>query len=168
MKSYRWDPKKRSYIVSEVEDPPQDWHFILEYFMIMILVSLITALFVGVHEGVDVMKNNIILEEEEKEVKEWAIVELMGKVRVAGLISEEQRFGVTFCRIDIPNGGGDFVTQYCSGSSIYRITPTTEEIARSVARANFVQPAHRWELPQYRHDVESLPDCDTWEEEMEC
>ena len=66
------------------------------------------------------------------EFKQWCIVELMGHVRVAGMVSEEQRFGSTVGRIDIPQGD-TWVTQYFGGTSIYRVTPTTEEIARQIA-----------------------------------
>jgi hypothetical protein len=80
----------------------------------------------------------------------WAILELMGHVRLAGRISEETRFGVALGRIDIPKdlAGDEFTTQFFSGSSIYRLTPTTEAIARSIAKANQPAPVRRWELPQ--------------------
>lgn len=77
---------------------------------------------------------------------QWAILELLGHVRITGKVSEELRFGVALGRIDIPTGDG-FTTQYFGGSSIYRLTPTTEEIARSVAMSNQPEPVHRWELP---------------------
>lgn len=51
-------------------------------------------------------------------------------------------------RIDVPNEEGGFTTQFFGGSSIYRLTPTTEEIARAVALRNQPVPVHRWELPQ--------------------
>lgn len=74
----------------------------------------------------------------------------MGHVRLAGKISEETKFSVAMGRIDIPKDttGNEFTTQYFSGGSVYRLTPTTEEIARSIAKANQPEPAHRWELPQ--------------------
>jgi len=78
--------------------------------------------------------------------QEWCVVELMGHVRMAGLVSEEERFGVKVGRIDVPIGDA-FTTIYFGGSSIYRVTPTTEEIARSVAKRNEPQPVHRFELP---------------------
>jgi len=76
----------------------------------------------------------------------------MGHVRLAGKISEETKFSVAMGRIDIPKDlvGDEFTTQYFSGSSIYRLTPTTEEIARSIAKANQPTPVHRWELPQLK------------------
>ncbi|RYX84259.1 hypothetical protein EON83_11225 [bacterium] len=60
---------------------------------------------------------------------EWAIVELMGHVRLVGRISEETRFGTVLGRIDVPDGDG-FKTTYFGGQSIYRITPIAEEMAR--------------------------------------
>lgn len=76
----------------------------------------------------------------------WAIVELMGHVKVAGKLTEEERFGVKMGRIDIPKGKG-FVTQYFGGSSVYRITPCTEATARAAARLGVPAPVHQWELP---------------------
>lgn len=78
--------------------------------------------------------------------QQWAILELMGHVRLAGIVTEEERFGIKMGRIDIPNQDG-FTTQYFGGSSVYRLTPTTEEIARGVATRNQPTPVHRWELP---------------------
>lgn len=77
----------------------------------------------------------------------WGILELLGHVRVAGRITEEERFGAKIGRIDIPTGDS-FTTQYFGGGSVYRLTPTTEEIARSVAKANQPRPVHSWELPK--------------------
>jgi len=95
--------------------------------------------------------------------EQWAILELMGHVKLAGLVTEEEHFGAKLGRIDIPNGDG-FTTQYFTGGSIYRLTPTTEEIARAV---------NRWELPapaahaatDFHEDVE--PDNDYDEEKEE-
>lgn len=77
----------------------------------------------------------------------WAIVELMGHVKVAGRVTEEERFGAKMGRIDIPNPAGGFATQYFGGSSVYRMTPVSEEAARAVALRNQPEPVHRWELP---------------------
>lgn len=88
---------------------------------------------------------------------QWAILELMGHVRLAGRVTEEEHFGAKLGRIDIPNGDG-FTTQYFSGGSIYRLTPTTEEIARGVAARNQPEPVHRWELPApQQHPIDAAP-----------
>lgn len=83
----------------------------------------------------------------------WAVVELMGHVRMAGRVTEEERFGCKMGRIDIPRGDG-FFTQYFTGSSIYRMTPVSEEVARSVAAQNEPEPVRAWELPKPEPRVE--------------
>jgi hypothetical protein len=83
----------------------------------------------------------------------WAIVELMGHVRMAGRVTEEEHFGTKLGRIDIPVGykGTDewdnFATQYFAGSAIYRVTPCDEDVARAVAKQNKPEPVHSWEFP---------------------
>jgi hypothetical protein len=85
---------------------------------------------------------------EQKSFENWAILELLGHVRLAGRVTEESHFGVALGRIDIPTAAGDgYTTQYFGGSSIYRLTPTTEEIARSVAAHSQPRPVQSWELP---------------------
>jgi DnaJ-class molecular chaperone len=94
----------------------------------------------------------------------------MGHVRLAGRISEEERFGTKMGRIDVPRrdkcpdctgpdqaignmhlqcptckGSGlldGFTTQYFSGGSIYRLTPCTEEVARAVAARSEPEPVY--------------------------
>ena len=39
------------------------------------------------------------------------------------------------------------MTQYFSASSIYRMTPTTEDVARRVASVSSAEPVHAWQLP---------------------
>ena len=76
----------------------------------------------------------------------WAVVELLGHVRIAGRVSEEERFGTKLGRIDVPQLDGGFVTQYFSGSSLYRMTPCTEEVARAVAGRCDREPAYAWDV----------------------
>ncbi len=77
----------------------------------------------------------------------WAIVELMGHVKMGGRVTEEERFGVKMGRIDIPQADGGFVTQYFGGGSVYRLTPTDEATARRVATLGVPAPVHVWQLP---------------------
>lgn len=78
---------------------------------------------------------------------QWAVVELMGHVRLAGKLSEEERFGSKMGRLDIPQGEG-FVTQYFGGSSVYRVSIVTEEVARAAAKNTAYAPVSPWELPR--------------------
>jgi hypothetical protein len=75
----------------------------------------------------------------------WAIVELMGHVRLAGRVSEEPMFGTALLRIDVPDGDS-YTTQYASGGSIYRLTPCSEEVARAVVGSSRPMPIEPWEM----------------------
>ena len=77
----------------------------------------------------------------------WAIVELMGHVKIAGYLTEEERFGAKMGRLEIPRADPPgYTTQFFGGSSVYRITPTTEGIARKIAIGYQPAPVHLWEL----------------------
>jgi len=80
----------------------------------------------------------------------WAVLEQLGHRRTAGLVSEEERFGTLLGRIDVPRPETDtgFVTVYFAGSSVYSLTPCTEEVARAVAKSNQPAPVHSYELPK--------------------
>lgn len=84
---------------------------------------------------------------DEKTAGFWAIVELLGHVRMAGYVTEESHWGAAVGRVDIPGPNGP-VTQFFGGGSIYRVTPTTEEVATRVAAQSQSAPIHLWELPQ--------------------
>lgn len=101
----------------------------------------------------------------------FAIVELMGHVRVAGWVTEEELFGTKLGRVDVPDvsaepTGGErptkvHATQYFNGASLYRLTPCDEQTARTVA--GYTQPAPtslRLVEPSYRPDDDcGDPDC---------
>lgn len=78
---------------------------------------------------------------------EWVILELMGHRRLAGYLTEQEIAGRGFLRLDVPGADGlPPATQLYNPSSVYCITPTTEEIARAVATGNRPAPVSRWEL----------------------
>jgi hypothetical protein len=77
----------------------------------------------------------------------WAVVELLGRRRLAGKVSEQSIAGGTMLRIDIPTGDEQMTTQFYGNAAIFSITPTTEAIARSVAKRNQPEPVYRFELP---------------------
>lgn len=78
----------------------------------------------------------------------WSIVELMGHRRLAGYVTEQEIAGAGMLRIDVP-GEGDEVhaSQFYSPSSLYCLTPVTEEVARGLAARTKPAPVQRWELP---------------------
>jgi hypothetical protein len=84
----------------------------------------------------------------ENKFEEWAILELMGHRRLAGKVTESAIGGGSFIRIDMPMKDGSQSTQFYSPGSIYCITPTTEEIARTMSMAYQPEPVNQWEFKQ--------------------
>lgn len=64
----------------------------------------------------------------------WAIVELMGHRRIAGRVSEEQRYGVTLLRVDEPRADGGFRSSLYGGASLYGVHFVEEHEAREAAK----------------------------------
>lgn len=72
--------------------------------------------------------------EEDLPQPEWAIVEIMGHRRHAGLAQEVQRFGAAMLRLDI-YGTGDTQprrTYFYGGSAIFSYVPCQEAGARRI------------------------------------
>lgn len=66
----------------------------------------------------------------------WAVLEVMGHRRHAGLVTEVSIAGAQMLRIDIPGPtASDPVqaTHFYGGGSIFCLTPCTEELARREA-----------------------------------
>ena len=101
----------------------------------------------------------------EKQFEEWAILELMGHRRLAGKVTEAAIGGGSFIRIDMPMKDGSNSTQFYSPGSIYCITPTTEEIARTMSMAYQPEPVNPWEFKQLQDRQQSAHSPDGMDEE---
>jgi hypothetical protein len=86
--------------------------------------------------------------------EQWCLVEIMGHVRLAGLCSEASHFGTALLRVDVPEvtlAGGETIqafTRFFGGSSIYSITPVSEETARCAAVSYQTKPVQEWDIRQ--------------------
>lgn len=86
----------------------------------------------------------------------WAILELMGHRRLAGYVKQVDLAGAGFLRLDVPgdmlaghvDGAWGGATQFYPPSSVYCLTPTTEDVARRLAARARPEPVSRWELPE--------------------
>lgn len=85
---------------------------------------------------------------EEKEIfTTYAIVEIMGRKVISGLVTEQVIAGQGFIRVDVPEiPGQDAFTQFYGPGSIYAITPTTKEIATAFAARNVGAPIQPYQL----------------------
>lgn len=100
---------------------------------------------------------------EKDKLETWAILELLGHTRLAGFVTEEERFGAKIGRIDIPTPDGDMVTQYFSAASIYRLTPCEEAVARDAVKRAPAPVYHlRPSTPgiTQNHDLDDVEDLD--------
>lgn len=104
----------------------------------------------------------------------WAIVELMGHAVLAGYVTQESIAGTAMLRIDVPEVEGQSAfTKYQSGGSIYGITPTTEESARTAANNIKVRPVQLWIVPSPStrrlavRDAEESEEDDSWESDQD-
>lgn len=77
-------------------------------------------------------------DQEQEKFDQWAIVEVMGHKKYAGRVTEQQIAGAGLVRVDVPEVKvGEKVhpsySKLIGPSSIYCITPVTEELARKAA-----------------------------------
>ncbi len=89
----------------------------------------------------------------------WAIVEIMGHQRYAGRVTEQVIAGAAFLRVEIPAVGDQpQFTKLFSPSSVYAITPVTEQIAVGVAETCRQAPISAWDLPEsWREKLHTPP-----------
>jgi hypothetical protein len=81
--------------------------------------------------------------------EQWALVELFGHQRIAGLLSEQTIGGCSFIRVDVPavDGQPTFTKLYGQGA-IYGISFVAEEIAVAAAKSYRIRPVSSYEIPE--------------------
>jgi len=85
----------------------------------------------------------------------WALVEIMGHLRLAGRVTEQAIGGANFVRVDIPAVGDQQpFTRLFGASAIYSITLVDEETARLVAAQYRAAPMDEWSARRF---LQSLP-----------
>lgn len=87
---------------------------------------------------------------DEREEIGWAVVEQLGHKKMAGYVQEVELAGSGFLRVDVYTldlDAGVVATQFIQPSSVYCITPTIEELARTFGDRARPAPVARYELP---------------------
>lgn len=78
----------------------------------------------------------------------WAVCELMGHVKFAGRLVEQDMGSGKLFRCDIPDGEG-FVTRLFGPAAVYSMTFVTEEVARHVQKKqSSPAPISPWDFPK--------------------
>ena len=109
------------------------------------------------------MESKIAPTTESPKFESWAILEIMGHVKLAGFVSEQTIAGSAFIRIDVPGQGAvDGFTRYFGSGSVYSLSPVTEEIARDVASNLSHRPVSPYDLSyelkeKWKQSVIALP-----------
>lgn len=95
--------------------------------------------------------------------EQFAIVELMGRVVIAGLVTEQVIGGQSFVRVDVPaTEKQEAFTKLYGTGAIYCITPCDEDTAKTAVEGLRSKPINMWmlNLPQLPADKEWDPDYD--------
>jgi hypothetical protein len=91
----------------------------------------------------------------------WAVVELFGHQRIAGLVREQEIAGHGFLRVDVPGDDGAIAFSRMYGTAaIYSITPVSE--ARRAASAIRTEPLSVYMAPALTPGEDTTahpPDC---------
>jgi len=90
----------------------------------------------------------------------WMFVEFLGHKRLAGFVSEEQKWGQVLLRIDIPTsvkeGKLEFTTQWYGTHALYCATPINETDAIKLAKELRPCPFGKYDL--HREETRNLAD----------
>lgn len=88
------------------------------------------------------------MSEEVKTFEGWALVELFGHAKIAGLCSEQPLAGTNMLRVDVPAiDDHPGFTRFFSGGAIYSITPTDERTVMVAVGRIETRPVERWVVP---------------------
>jgi DNA polymerase-3 subunit epsilon len=89
------------------------------------------------------------------------VVELMGHQKIAGLVTEQDMFGASLMRVDVPETSRQpAFTKFYGAAAIYAITPVEEAIAQVMAEALNEAPIQTWRLPDIKRLVVGYADDD--------
>ena len=100
----------------------------------------------------------------EEKFESWMLLELMGHRRLAGFVTEEERFGTVMCRIDIPtrynpdNRKLIFTTQYYHHNAIFSATPILESDAIHLANRGELRPRPFEKFDLHKEAMRNLDD----------
>lgn len=94
----------------------------------------------------------------EEKFEIWALVELMGHNKIAGLLTEHKFGNQSMLRVDVPAIGDiPAFSKVFSVSAVYAINPVSEETARSYAGLLKAKPLDVWDMQQiFDQRIETL------------
>jgi hypothetical protein len=87
--------------------------------------------------------------------EQWCLVEMMGRQRIAGMVTERVVAGTGFLQVDVPETKANpKFTRLIHPNSLYAINPITEEVARAYSESLQVKPIDSWDLSAFMKKAE--------------
>jgi len=95
------------------------------------------------------------MEKLNEQFDQWALVELMGRQRIAGKVTERVIAGAGFLQVDVPETKlNPKFTRFIAPGSLYAINPLDEATARMFAESLQVKPIDAWDLSAFMRKVD--------------
>lgn len=95
------------------------------------------------------------MQQQPEQFEQWALVEMMGRQRIAGLVTERVIAGAGFLQVDVPETKlNPKFTRFISPSALYAINPLDEATARAYAESLRVKPIDAWDISAFMKKVE--------------
>lgn len=88
------------------------------------------------------------MSEQEGNFESWALVELFGRNRIVGKVTEQSIGGCAFVRVDVPAHGNEpAYTKFYGNGAIYAMSPVTEQAAMKLLDRVHQPSISRYDLP---------------------
>lgn len=92
-----------------------------------------------------------------EQFEQWAILELMGRTKLAGFVREKTVAGAGFLHITIPSTTRQpEFSRLISPQSLFAINPVDEQTARVAAERFNEAPIQAWEIDSYINKAKQL------------
>lgn len=93
---------------------------------------------------------------EHEQFDQWCLIELMGRQRLAGKVTERVIAGQGFLEVSVPETKGNpKFTRFISPSALYAINPIDEQTAKVYAENLRVKPIDAWDINAFMEKVEA-------------
>lgn len=94
---------------------------------------------------------------EAQQIKLFAIVELFGHQKMAGVVTEQQLGGASFVRVDVPETeSSPAFTRLLNPSAIYAINPVSEDVMKLKVESLNAKPIEAWDFRKMQEKVLAL------------
>lgn len=92
---------------------------------------------------------------EAEQFDQWCLVELMGRQRIAGKVTERTIAGHGFLQVDVPNTTHNPpFTRFIAPGSLYALNPIDEQTAMWYAENLQVKPIDSWDITAFMKKAE--------------